>query len=312
LLSPHAGKSFRALQVYLPEEKWNMQPGAKHIRRVSPKPRHNQQEYFLWCDESDRIGKFYSNFYGGVLVSSKHLKEVHHKLLLACNSLNFKDEIKWHKVSDHYLEKYKAVMDVFFNLLKEGKLKLRIMFTQNRFVPVNLSAQQKFELFYLLYYQFIKHAFGFQYRENDQDAFLRIYFDQLPLKLSRRQEFKTYIRNLQADSAFQAADVKIRKRDITEVDSKRHLLLQLLDVVLGSMCFRLNEKHKEITAGKRRSKRTIAKEKLFRHIRENIKLIIPAFNTSNSTALEKPEDQWLQEYRHWNYKPHAQGISLVL
>ncbi|MGN6439437.1 MAG: hypothetical protein ACTHMM_23090 [Agriterribacter sp.] len=90
----------------------------KHIRRSIARPKKTSKEYFLWCDESDSKGKYYSNFYGGVLVSSIHLKEVHGRLLKICNKLHLKDEIKWHKVSSHYVGKYQSLMDVFFNLLK--------------------------------------------------------------------------------------------------------------------------------------------------------------------------------------------------
>jgi hypothetical protein len=27
-----------------------------------------EKEYIIFCDESDRFGKYYSNFYGGVIV----------------------------------------------------------------------------------------------------------------------------------------------------------------------------------------------------------------------------------------------------
>ncbi len=124
----------------------------KHTRRISPKPRKHQKEYFLWCDESDRKGKYFSNFYGGVLVRSEHLQEVHKKLLATCKKLNLNDEIKWHKVSGHYLDKYKKIMDVFLGLVEQEKIKVRIMFSQNAFVPVNLTERHKLEEFFILYY----------------------------------------------------------------------------------------------------------------------------------------------------------------
>lgn len=39
------------------------------------------KEYFIWCDESVKKGKFFSNFYGGVLIQSKHLQEVTKNLM---------------------------------------------------------------------------------------------------------------------------------------------------------------------------------------------------------------------------------------
>lgn len=32
--------------------------------------------YYIWFDESDKEGEFYSNFYGGILIKSEHLEKV--------------------------------------------------------------------------------------------------------------------------------------------------------------------------------------------------------------------------------------------
>ncbi len=32
--------------------------------------------YYIWFDESDKEGAFYSNFYGGILVDSKNYEKV--------------------------------------------------------------------------------------------------------------------------------------------------------------------------------------------------------------------------------------------
>ncbi len=31
-----------------------------------------EKEYLIFCDESDTVGAYYSNFYGGVMVGSSH------------------------------------------------------------------------------------------------------------------------------------------------------------------------------------------------------------------------------------------------
>lgn len=282
----------------------------KHTRRSVLRPKKYGKEYFLWCDESDRKGKFYSNFYGGVLVASDDLLFVYNALVKACRKMNFKDEIKWNKVSAPYLTKYKAVMDSFFDLIKQNRIKVRIMFSQNAFVPLNLTERHRDEEFFILYYHFIKHAFGFGYVENVEEVFIRIYFDYLPDTLAKRQAFKEYIKGLQSNREFQMAKIKIRKQDIAEVDSKKHLLLQMMDVVLGSMCFRLNNKHRDLPEGKkRRGKKTIAKEKLYKHIVAKIREIKPGFNIGMNTGIEIKSDYWHHAYRHWCFKPKEYQID---
>ena len=263
------------------------------------------KEYFIWCDESVKKGKFYSNFYGGVLIQSKHLQEVTKKLNEIVSEIKITEEIKWQKVDAYKLPAFKKLMDVFFDLVKENKIKVRIMFKQNALVPNKLLDEHFQNEYFLLYYQFFKHHFGLQYsNETGEDIFIRAYFDYLPDTLSKRQQFKEYIKGLESLKSFKEAKIRLRKNDITEVNSKEHLPLQFLDVVLGAMQFRLNNLHKEKPLGKRiRGKRTIAKEELYKYILKKIRTIKPNFNIGISTGKNEISDKWNHEYRHWSFKP---------
>ena len=58
---------------------------------------------------------------------------------------------------------------------------------------------------------------------------------------------------------------KQKPPSISEVDSKTHLPLQFMDVILGAICFKLNEKDKLKADGDERpGKRTILKLKLYK------------------------------------------------
>lgn len=126
-------------------------------------------EYRIWCDESVKQGKYFSNFYGGVLVRSIDVRQVEATINKACQQLHFYDEIKWQRVTSQYLPKYIALMDTFFDLVEADLVKIRIMFTQNANRPVNLNARQRSEEYFILYYQFFKHAFGLQYSNHTND-----------------------------------------------------------------------------------------------------------------------------------------------
>jgi len=72
-------------------------------------------------------------------------------------------------------------MDAFFDFVEQYQVKIRIMFTQNRYVPQGLTQRQQKNKYHLLYCQFIKHAFGLTYiRPTDQRIRLRIYLDKMP------------------------------------------------------------------------------------------------------------------------------------
>ena len=178
------------------------------------------------------------------------------------------------------------------------------MFRQSAIVPSNLTKEQYESGFHLLYYQFIKHAFGLRYSNNDNDVYLRLYFDKLPDTKLKNELFLNHIYALQSLPTFQNANLKIRRDDIVEVNSHDHVILQCMDIILGSMAFRLNDRHKEKPEGaKQRGKKTIAKEKLYKHIFRNIHAIYPNFNIGATTSKFPREKIWLLPYRHWKFTP---------
>lgn len=264
------------------------------------------EEITIWCDESIKKGKYYSNFYGGALVNSKHYKEVLDTLKTVVREQNIFDEIKWQKVNEYRLQNYIILIDTFFDLIKAGKVKIRIMFTQNATVAKGLNEMHYRNEYFLLYYQFFKHIFGLQYanQSKEENLNVRAYFDFLPDTFAKRQQFKEYIKGLESFKPFKDARIKLRKQDITEVDSKAHLPLQFLDIILGAMAFRLNNMHKEkLPNSNRRGKRTIAKEKLYKHILTKIKDLRPNFNIGISTGTDLLIDRWEHPYRHWKFQP---------
>ncbi|MDR0872862.1 MAG: DUF3800 domain-containing protein [Prevotellaceae bacterium] len=265
-------------------------------------------EYFIYCDESVSEGKYYSNFYGGALVRSIDFDRVNSLLNDKKLLLNLKNEIKWNKVTENYLEKYKEMMNLYFELIRKDIIKVRIMFSQNANVPSNLTKENRDNGFHLLYYQFVKHAFGLRYHnaEPNKKIFLRLYFDKLPANELKNETFKTHIYGLQGLEIFRKAKLKIRYEDIAEVDSHEHAILQCMDIILGAMAFRLNDGHKEKNSEtNKRGKKTIAKTALYQHI---LKLIRSLENHSNfnigvSTGRSETDSFWKNPYRHWKFVP---------
>ena len=149
-------------------------------------------EYILYTDESAADGKYYSDFYGGALVRSRDLETTISILQNRKLHLNLFNEIKWQKVTANYLGKYVEMMDLFFDLVQQDKVKLRIMFTQNCHVPIGLSREQREQRYFVLYYQFIKHAFGLQYAAIEHGpSHLRLNLDQMPGNKERAAQFVT-------------------------------------------------------------------------------------------------------------------------
>lgn len=263
----------------------------------------------IWLDESDKHGSYYSNFYGGILVVSKHRAEVLRRMTKIKEELGIVDEIKWQKVNAYYYEKYVKLVDELFEMGKAGMLKIRIFFRHNQFEP-ELTPEKRKEEYPILYYQFIKYAFGLVFA-NDTEG-IRLYLDEIPLNQSDKQNFVSHLYSLNNDSEFKEKGIRFVDKGISEVDSKSHLPLQFVDVILGAICFKLNEKDKLKSDGDERpGKRTILKLKLYKHINQKIREIYPDFNIGISTPIKLESDRWFQVYRHWSFKPkhHVRNLT---
>ena len=160
--------------------------------------------YYVWTDESDSYGKYYANFYGGILIQSENYNEVLHRLQDIFETVGLTDEeIKWQKVNAYTEERYKKIIDVLFEILSEGKAKIRIFFRHRRHEPLGLSNEQRRKEYQMLYYQFIKHAFGLRYcNPSGEPIRLRLFLDDMPLKKYDRQEFLDAIYNLKTISEY--------------------------------------------------------------------------------------------------------------
>lgn len=266
-------------------------------------------EYILYCDESAGSGPKYSDFFGGCIVSSENLHPVINAMNAKKEELNFLGEIKWSKVSAQYLDRYIQIVDLFFDFVRDGKIKVRIMFRDNNDQPSDIRVTYNSEeKYFKLYYQFIKQAFGFKdIPEDEGDVYVRVYFDKLPDNREKCDKFKEFVRNIPniGDFSSMRGRFHIRKEDVAEVISHEHVLLQCTDIVLGAMYFRLNDLHKVKPEGSRvRGKRTIAKEKLYNHINLRIREILPYFNIGISTGqrgFDHPD--WELPYSHWKFVP---------
>lgn len=271
----------------------------------------SNREFIIYCDESIKDGSHFSNFYGGALVDSKDLAHVTKALSDQKKELNLFNEVKWSKITEQYLPKYLMLVDVFFALIAQKKLKIRIMFTQNTLIPKKLDSYQKENEYFLLYYQFIKHSFGLIHANTTGIPInLRIYLDSLPDTREKRNQFKSYLFALNQNPAFKKAKVQLLGDQIAEINSHEHVIAQYLDIVLGAMQFRLNKMHlAKANDEKRRGRKTVAKEKAYKHIYSKISSLYEdkKFNIGITTGLDgELENRWHHPYRHWLFKASSE------
>lgn len=270
------------------------------------------KEFIIYCDESLESGEHYSNFYGGALVGSNDIDRIKQSLQSKKTELNLFNEVKWSKISKAYEKKYCELVEHFFEFIKAGEVKIRIMFTHNRYVPVGLSPEQRENQYFLLYYQFLKHAFGLRHcGDVDQLKYLRIYLDKLPDTKEKVKIFRSFILGLNRNPQLRRTNFLIREDSVTDVVSHDHVILQCLDIILGSMQFRLNDLHKKKPKGSRiRGSRTRAKERVYMSINKHIRAIRPNFNIGITTGVDGDiRNRWHHPYRHWVFTPNEAKID---
>ncbi|NCN84281.1 MAG: DUF3800 domain-containing protein [Sphingomonadales bacterium] len=259
----------------------------------------------VYCDESAKKGKHFSNFYGATILMSEHLYEIQKRLNDITYDMGLNDEIKWNNISVGNSDRYLQFVDEVFDLIEEGRMRMRIMFTHNYMRPLGLTKEHRRDAYFILYYQFLKHGLGLRYYNRQSgDRELEIICDQFPTTGNQVENFKRHIVE-HNERALGRAGITIKPQLIGEAKSHAHIILQATDVILGSMNFRLNDLHKAKPLGKfRRGKKTVVKEKVFRKISSRIRKIYPNFNIGISTGHRGDiANRWNDPYRHWCFEP---------
>lgn len=201
-----------------------------------------------------------------------------------------------------------------FEYIKQDKIKIRIMFTHRRFIPVGLSKEQIENGYFILYYYFCLYAFGLEYSPSvDRPTKMILFFDELPDKSEKKEKFKKCILHIPYQpintgnyrfTTLNNERITIKKENIVEVDSKNHVIMQGMDIILGAMAFRLNNRHKDKQPDGRTGKRTKAKLAVYKHIYRHIQEIYPRFNIGITTGHRGSiANRWRDPYRHWLFVP---------
>ncbi|MCJ9749478.1 DUF3800 domain-containing protein [Neorhizobium sp. BETTINA12A] len=272
-----------------------------------------KRHYTIFCDESAKKGRYFSNFYGGALLKSEDRQAIEAHLRAKQAELNISGEMKWTKITKNYQEKYIEYIRLYFDFVRTGRIKLRIMFTHNYRRAKNLTDDHHENQYFILYYQMLKHAFGLQY--SNPNFIDRIYvstlLDEIPDTKEKLEKFRNFIAGIENTVQYRGKGIYFLKDQIGDVNSHDHAILQGLDIILGSIYFRLNDLHKEKPEGQRiRAKRTIAKENVYNEINRQIRSIYPNFNIGVTTGAADGESvRWTHPYRHWCFRPSDYEID---
>ena len=132
-------------------------------------------------------------------------------------------------------------------------------------------------------------------------------FDVLPETKNKVATFKNYLINnlTHIHEATATSKVFLSIQNIQEVDSKKHIILQMVDVIVGLIDFIVNDDQKK-------SKRWYAKHKIAEVLLSYINELHPNFDIYTTTPPLRGNNAWLDKYKHFIYKKSARKKAPAL
>lgn len=207
--------------------------------------------YELCADEAWTHGGLPLNrywcFFGGVFGSESDIDRLEQNL--KSDRVFFSSgnrEIKWTNLNNDNIDDYAFILDQFFDYMNRYDIIYRQMFLDRMFVYEG-NPISDIDLQYKLYYQYIKHHFGFQYLPRSSDASIHI---RLRLDTHSSQDHRG-----QLTKFLVSLGPQISRNDISFdpvfVNSSRFLRLQVCDLIMGAAGFYGNRHHKRRASGQR-------------------------------------------------------------
>ncbi len=265
----------------------------------------NQDEYAVITDESERTGRRYSYFYGGLLIPKASVQQSRALLSLFASKCGLSGEIKWTKTGPHNLEAYIRMASAFIVLVEEGVCRLRVAYNSNQHLHAASARRRNREALYLkLYYNFILRGFALTRANlppNSKD--LTFLMDRLPVGVEDGETFSKILCKIPnqwyltqckvTDSPF-----TVSHQNICEIDSAACLLLQMVDMVTGAMFSLANEVCNQPGSGME-TKRGRAKSILSQHILALLKQLTRCPNLTVHQNSQVSGSWFDVPYRHW-------------
>jgi len=206
----------------------------KTIRIYSDESRHRNERFLLlggiWIDETH---------IAGVENSIKLLRKKYGYTDFEGQEIDFLGEFKWSKVSDKYLNLYKDLVDIFFECIGKDIFRSCIMLVDTKDPDIISHSNIKKEGFVKLLYQLYLHnshipalykIYPDSITNPQHQIDLNTLYNSLNNALYRKFALKVNPENLQ----------QIYLNNITPVNSKKVIFIQLIDIIMGGIGYYQN------------------------------------------------------------------------
>ncbi len=262
-----------------------------------------------WTHNSEPLGR-YHYFFGGIFGLESDLDRLDFALKNIVKKHGVNTEIKWNKVSPKYMDCYKEMVDCLTDFILCHNIKYRQMFKDRSYHYENDEDTSDLDIQFKLYYQFLKHAFGFQYL-----PFLPNYEKhEILLRLDGHssQKHKDELDKFVVDlpRILGRLDIEIK---VTYIDSSKFLRLQVCDLLMGAAGYKGNKVDKRRPNNQRgMTKNQKLKLELADYIYEKLRYIntqdrgSKAFSWFETTGTDGMKQNYFNhKMRIWKFIPNT-------
>lgn len=206
--------------------------------------------YHIFCDES-RQTKDRFMVIGAIIINQNSIDIFNDTMKRYRAECKMTKELKWSKISNQKYGAYKLFIDYFFSLNNNNHINFKCLIIDNNKVNHRQYNKGDKELgFYKFTYQLLLHSFGKQYY-NEGVKYI-IHLDQRDTKY-KLSDLKEILNN----GISKRYNIHTRPFvNVEGLDSKKSDLLQINDIILGSISYQKNKNH--LVAGTKKSKMTLS------------------------------------------------------
>ncbi len=137
------------------------------------------RSFVVYADESNTHDRSLAHrqFYGGCLVPAEDRDSLARQLGALARGLGIVGELKWRKVRPDNADRVLEVMNAFFDMIEDGRMKLRVMWLPRSMDDILRDPRYADYGYYLLYYFFIVSGFALS-RHGERFEVLRRVLDR--------------------------------------------------------------------------------------------------------------------------------------
>lgn len=259
-----------------------------------------------WTHSSQPLNR-YHNFFGGIFGEEKYIDRLNSDLQKIrrkhkCTNL----EIKWSNLDERNADMYREMVCCLAGHIRSGRIRYRQMFKDRSFHYVGNAGGTELDIQFKQYYQFLKHAFGFQYLSKLPTGERHQVVLRLDTHSSQRHKDQLGKLICNLSNIIERYDISFT---VTYINSVSNLCLQICDVLMGAAGYHGNQMNKRKVNGRTTiTKKQKLKGEMCRFIYQILRDInnhdrqTKAFSWFESTGLDGNKENLLKhKLRIWKF-----------